>query len=165
MKRTNSVPLTETETESDTEKVGTTISAEMDARRPLRASEVVREYVREATGRGNTRFLDRTSRAILGAQALRVIRHGEWDADIILRSVRTFAGTQRNPAFLENWVRTQFAIDQEDGAISRRRAEPKDGGLRNIASILRGLPAVSEEGDKTENLYNKRSATGGGTDA
>jgi hypothetical protein len=37
--------------------------------------------------------------------------------------------------------------------------------LRHIGTLLPGLPAVSEEGDKTENLYNKRSATGGGTDA
>lgn len=103
----------------------------------LRPSEVVAEYARAAGEAGNTRFLDRTSRAILGAQALRVIRHGEWDADIILRAVRTFAGTQRNPAFLEDWVRNQFAIDQENGSVARRKAEPRDGGLKSIFKAIK----------------------------
>jgi hypothetical protein len=132
MKRTNTVPFTETETEKETEIPFANANG-------LRASQVVAEYSKVAKATGHLKWLDPKSRAILGAFALRLIRSDEWSPELVLRAVRKYAETDRNPLYLEEWVRSEFADEREAAHSRRKKQEPKDGGLRSLFAAIRDV--------------------------
>lgn len=109
------------------------------AKRPSRASDVVAAYQQAALAAGNTRFLDVRSRLILGAQAKRLMSD-EWPVPLLVRAAERFAGTQRNPAFMAEWVRIEYA-DQRAAEWAAIKAEdtPKRAAetMRSLAQALR----------------------------
>lgn len=66
------------------------------------ASLVVQAYVRVRTCKGL--FTARPYRAILGAQAKRLLSSGRWDVPTLVSAVEVFAHTKRHPRFLEEWA-------------------------------------------------------------
>jgi len=130
MKLFPTVTFSKSKSKSETEIPFTNVNG-------LRASQVVAEYSKVAKATGHTKWLDPKSRAILGAFALRLIRSDEWAPELVLRAVRKYAETDRNPLYLEEWVRSEFADEREAAHSRRKKQEPKDGGLRSLFAAIK----------------------------
>lgn len=110
------------------------------AERPSRAADVVAAYQRAAKATGNLRFLDVRSRAILGAQAKRLMSD-DWPVPLLVRAAERFAGTQRNPSFLAEWVRIEYA-DQREAEWAAIKAEDTP---KRAAETMRWLGQAMRE--------------------
>ena len=98
------------------------------------AAEVVQAYVRVRTCKGLSTA--RPYRAILGAQAKRLLSSGRWDADSLRAAIAAFAHTKRHPRFLEEWA-SEVLTRVELAEYEARKVEEKtqtqtDKSLRRL---------------------------------
>lgn len=95
-------------------------------------------YAKAAKAAGNLRFLDPRSRAILGSQAKRLMSD-EWPVTLLVRAAARFAGTQRNPSFLAEWTRLEYADEREAEWAAIKAADTPARAAQSMRSLGQAL--------------------------
>lgn len=124
------------------QKQGVPFSAENGRAAPLTAKDVVRRYSEVVVSSGLPKGFSSTAefsqaKAAFGAQVKRLILAEEWPAEIILRAVENYAKRRRNPYFVAEWIRAEYADEREGLHAARKNAEPRDGGLKSLFKAMK----------------------------
>lgn len=105
----------------------------------LGASTVVGAYVRAAKEAGNDRFCDSQSKAIIGARAKRLL--ADYPIEVVVSAVMRFAKSNRNPAFLGEWVRIEDADLRAEEWEKFKAQDKRDapGTMRAIGRAIKEM--------------------------
>lgn len=117
-------------------------SAENGAAAPLRTNDVIRKYAEVAARVGRPDGFDdietwRAAKDALGGQVKRLINREGWSPELVMKAVENYARRRRNPYFVAEWIRLEYADEREAEHVARKEAEPRDGGLRSLAKAMR----------------------------